>query len=42
LRAARRAELADAAFHAKEEAIIGPTRIIDAVEIDNAGFDKPT
>jgi len=35
-------ELADTAFHAKEQAIVWPTRIIDAVEIDDAGFDKPT
>lgn len=35
-------ELADAAFYAKKQAIIWPTRIIDPVEIDDAGFDKPT
>lgn len=35
-------ELADAAFHAQEQAIIRPTRIVDALEIDDAGFDEPT
>jgi hypothetical protein len=34
-------ELADAALHAQQQAIIGSTRIVDAVEIDDAGFDKP-
>ena len=34
-------ELADAALHAQEQAIIRPTGIVDAVEIDDAGLDKP-
>ncbi len=34
-------ELADAALHAQEQTIVGPTGIIHAVEINNAGFDKP-
>ena len=35
-------ELADAAFHAQEKTIIGSTGIVDAVEINDASFDKPT
>ena len=35
-------ELADAAFHAQQQTIIGSTGIVDAVEIDDTGFDKPT
>ena len=35
-------ELADTAFHAKEQPIVWPTRIIDAIEIDDAGFNQPT
>jgi len=35
-------ELADAALHAQQQAIIGSTGIVDAVEVDDAGFDKPT
>ena len=35
-------ELADAALHSQQQAIIRPTGIIDAVEIDDASFDKPT
>ena len=35
-------KLADAAFHAQQQAIIWSTGIIDAVEINDAGFDEPT
>jgi len=34
-------ELADTALHSQQQAIIRPTGIVDAVEIDDAGFDKP-
>ncbi len=33
-------ELADAAFHAQEQAIIGLTGIIDAVVVNDTGFDE--
>ena len=31
-------KLADAAFHAEQQAIIGAARIINAVEVDDTGF----
>jgi hypothetical protein len=34
-------KLADAAFHTQQQAIIGSTGVIDAVEIDDTGFNKP-
>jgi hypothetical protein len=33
-------ELADAALHAEQEAIVRPARIVDAVEVDHPGLDK--
>ena len=35
-------ELADAAFHAEEQTITWPTRIIDTLAVDDAGFEKST
>ena len=34
-------ELADAALHAEQQAIVRAARIVDAVEIDDAGLDQP-
>lgn len=34
-------ELADAALHAEKKSVIGPTGIIDAVEIDDPGLYEP-
>jgi len=33
-------ELADVALHAQEQAVIGQTRIVDSVVVDDTGFDK--
>jgi hypothetical protein len=33
-------ELADAALHAEQQAVVGAARIIDAVEVDDAGFHQ--
>ncbi len=33
-------ELADTALHSKQEPIIGSTRIVDAVMVNDAGFDQ--
>jgi len=35
-------ELADAALHPEQQAIVGATRVIDTVEIDDARLDEPT
>ena len=35
-------ELADAAFHAQQQAIVGTARVIDAVRIDHTGADETT
>ena len=35
-------ELADAALHPEQQAIVGATRVVDTVEIDDARLDKPT
>ena len=33
-------ELADAALHAEQQAIVRPARVVDAVEVDDAGLDQ--
>lgn len=35
-------ELADAALHPEQQAIVGATRVVDTVEIDHARLDEPT
>jgi hypothetical protein len=34
-------KLTDAALHAKQQAVVCPARIVHAIEIDYARFDKP-
>ena len=34
-------KFADAPLHAQKKPVVWPTRVIDTVQINNAGFDKP-